>query len=185
MLHTLIRLHGGFNTESLTPGVRGRRGKDPRYISWLWAEHVKDEGLHPDASDRSTSTMCTFSVLSSASCSSSQTGWQINGYLGKPGEGKLWKIGCHIGPVSRRNGLISITGSNAYGTGNKCLHYSVSSHFTLPNITPIFLLSHKFHDSVSIPHGIASSSSQLWLEGQVGGEEPSTLLCFSLYQVYI
>ena len=34
-------------------------------------------------------------------------------YLGKPGEGKLWKLGCHSGPVSQDNKLISTTGSKA------------------------------------------------------------------------
>ena len=35
MLHPLIRLHGGFNTESLTPTHRviGRREAEPRYVS--------------------------------------------------------------------------------------------------------------------------------------------------------
>ncbi len=28
-------------------------------------------------------------------------GWWINGYLGKPGEGKLWKPGYYSSPVSR------------------------------------------------------------------------------------
>ena len=56
---------------------------------------------------------------SSPSCSSSQMGWLINGYLGKPGEGKLWKLGCHSGPVSWSNGLISTKGSKADVTGNE------------------------------------------------------------------
>ena len=34
-------------------------------------------------------------------------------------------------------------------------------------------------------NGITSFSSQLWLEGGVGGKEPSTLLSFSLYQLDI
>ena len=34
-------------------------------------------------------------------------------------------------------------------------------------------------------HGIASSSGQLQLEGEVDGEEPSILLYFYLYQVDI
>ena len=53
------------------------------------------------------------------SCSSSQMGWLINGYLGKPGEGKLWKLGCHSGPVSRSIGLISTTGSKANVMGDE------------------------------------------------------------------
>ena len=42
-----------------------------------------------------------------------------NGYLRKPVEGKLWKLGCHNGPVSRSNGLISTTGSKADVTGDE------------------------------------------------------------------
>ena len=42
-----------------------------------------------------------------------KTGWSINGYLGSPEEGKLWKLGCHSGPVSRGNRLISTTSSKA------------------------------------------------------------------------
>ena len=38
-------------------------------------------------------------------------------YLGKPGEGKLSKVGCV--PVSRGNTLISTTGSKAYVTGDE------------------------------------------------------------------
>ena len=45
--------------------------------------------------------------------------WLINGYLGKPGEDKLWKVGCHSGPVSRCNGLNSTTGSKANATGDE------------------------------------------------------------------
>ena len=44
---------------------------------------------------------------------------------------------------------------------------------------------HKFHDSLSILHGITFSSYQLRLEGRMGGEEPSILLSFCLYQVVI
>ena len=33
-----------------------------------------------------------------------------HGYLGKPGEGKLWKVRCYSDLVSRGNGLISTTG---------------------------------------------------------------------------
>ena len=44
---------------------------------------------------------------------------------------------------------------------------------------------YKFHDSLSILHGIAFSSGKLRLEGEVGGKEPSTLLFFCLYQVDI
>ena len=58
----------------------------------------------------------------SPSCSSSQMGWWINGYLRKPGEGKLWKLGCHTGTVSRGNGLITTTGSKANVTGDEHLH---------------------------------------------------------------
>ena len=43
----------------------------------------------------------------------------------------------------------------------------------------------KFHDSFTILHGITSSSGRFRLEGGVGGEEPSTLLSFILYQVDI
>ena len=45
--------------------------------------------------------------------------WLINGYLGKPGEGKLWNVECHSGSVSRRNGLIFTTGSKIYVTGGE------------------------------------------------------------------
>ena len=31
--------------------------------------------------------------------------WSINGYLGQPREGKLWKPGFHAGPLSRGKGL--------------------------------------------------------------------------------
>ena len=31
--------------------------------------------------------------------------WSINGYLGQPREGKLWKHGFHAGPMSRGKGL--------------------------------------------------------------------------------
>ena len=31
--------------------------------------------------------------------------WSINGYLGQPREGKLWKPGFHAGPMSRGKGL--------------------------------------------------------------------------------
>ena len=48
-------------------------------------------------------------------------------YQGKPGEDKLWKLGCHSGPVSWRNGLIFITGSKADVTGDERLQ----PHFTL------------------------------------------------------
>ena len=46
----------------------------------------------------------------------------MNGYLGKPWEGKLWKLECHSGPVSRRNGLISTTGSNFDVVRDERLH---------------------------------------------------------------
>ena len=36
---------------------------------------------------------------SSPSCSSSQTGWSISGYLGKPKEGKLWNTTLNTGNV--------------------------------------------------------------------------------------
>ena len=36
-------------------------------------------------------------------------------------KGKLWKLGCHSGPVSRGNVLISTTGSKADATGDECL----------------------------------------------------------------
>ena len=41
--------------------------------------------------------------------------------MGKPGEGKLWKVGCHSGPVSRCNGSISTTGSKANVMGDERL----------------------------------------------------------------
>ena len=49
------------------------------------------------------------SVHSSPSCSSSQM--LINDYLEKPGEGKLWKLGCHSGPESQGNRSISTRSS--------------------------------------------------------------------------
>ena len=55
-----------------------------------------------------------------------KTGWLINGYLGKPGKGKLWELGCQSGPVSRGNGLISTTCSKANVTEDERQHsYSV------------------------------------------------------------
>ena len=61
-------------------------------------------------------------------------GWSINGYLGKPWEGKLWKLGCHSGPVSQGNGLISITGSKVNVTGDERLqlHAATACTPTLP-----------------------------------------------------
>ena len=44
---------------------------------------------------------------------------------------------------------------------------------------------YKIHDSLSILHGIASSSYQFRLERGLGGEVPSTLLSFCLYQLDI
>ena len=44
---------------------------------------------------------------------------------------------------------------------------------------------YKFHGSLSILHGTTSSSSQLRLDGGMGGEEPFILLSFCLYQVNI
>ena len=35
------------------------------------------------------------------------------------GEGKQWKVGCHSGPVSRGNRLISTTGSKANVAGDE------------------------------------------------------------------
>ena len=64
------------------------------------------------------------------------TSWSINGYLGKPREGKLWKLSCYSGPVSLGNGLISTTGSKANATGDERLqlHATIASaptlHFT-------------------------------------------------------
>ena len=40
--------------------------------------------------------------------------WSINGYLGQPRKGKLWKPGFHAGPMSR-----STTGSKAKETGDE------------------------------------------------------------------
>ena len=63
--------------------------------------------------------------------SSSVTSWSINGNLGKPGEGRLWKLGCH--PMSQSNGLISTTGSKAceerWASAATC-SYSIYPHFT-------------------------------------------------------
>ena len=36
-----------------------------------------------------------------------------------PRIGKLWKLKCHSGPVSRGNRLLSTTGSKAYVTGDE------------------------------------------------------------------
>ena len=46
-------------------------------------------------------------------------GWLINRCLGKPGEGKLWKVRCHSGPAFQGNGLISTTGSKVNVTGDE------------------------------------------------------------------
>ena len=43
----------------------------------------------------------------------------VDKYLGKRRENKLWKVGCHSGPVSRRNKLISTTVSKANVTGDE------------------------------------------------------------------
>ena len=89
----------------------------------------------PDKAHSSPS--CSSSRHSSPSCSSSQTNWLINGYLGKPGEGKLWKVRYHSGPVSRRNGLITTTGSKANVTGDERthLHTATACVYTLLNQT--------------------------------------------------
>ena len=51
-----------------------------------------------------------------------------------PGEGKLWKLGCHSGFVSRGNGLISITGSKANVTGDERPQLrTATTSATLPN----------------------------------------------------
>ena len=44
--------------------------------------------------------------------------WSINGYLGQPREGKLWKPGFHAGPMSRVRDY-STTGSKAKETGDE------------------------------------------------------------------
>ena len=54
---------------------------------------------------------------SSPSCSSSQTVRLINEYLGKPGEGKVWKVRCRNGSGSWHTRLISTIGSKAYVMG--------------------------------------------------------------------
>ncbi len=69
-----------------------------------------------------------------SSCSSSLTARLINGYVGKPGKGKLWWQGCHSGRVSRGNGLPSTTRSRTDVTemsneATPC--FSVCSHLYL------------------------------------------------------
>ena len=65
---------------------------------------------------------------------------------------------------------------------NTCIGAVLLPH----EIFPYFLsFLYKFHNSLSIIYGIASSSIQLQLEGGMNGEEPSTLLSFCLYQVDI
>ena len=56
------------------------------------------------------------SSVSDDSTQLNQMGWLINGYLRK-----LWKPGCHSGPVYWGNGLIFTTGSKANVTGDECL----------------------------------------------------------------
>ena len=53
-------------------------------------------------------------------------------------EGKLWKLGCHSGPVSRGNGLISTTGSKADVTRDKRLQLraAIACAPTLPYSWP-------------------------------------------------
>ena len=65
-------------------------------------------------------------------------GWFINGYLRKPGEGKLRKLGYHSDPVSRDNGLISTIGSKANVTGDERRQLRATTactlNFTLPTL---------------------------------------------------
>ena len=55
--------------------------------------------------------------------------------IGKPGEVKLWKLGCHSGFVSRRNIFISTTGSKAYMTEDESLQLraAIACATILPN----------------------------------------------------
>ena len=50
-------------------------------------------------------------------------------------EGKLWKLGCHSGPVTWRNGLLSTTGSKAYVTGDERRSHSTRSYSVCPRFT--------------------------------------------------
>ena len=52
----------------------------------------------------------------------------------KPGEGKLCKVGCHSGPVSRHNGLISTTGSKVNVTGDE--HLQLRTAIACANTLP-------------------------------------------------
>ena len=64
-----------------------------------------------------------------------KTSWLINGNLGKPGEGKLWKLECHSGPVSLHKELIfTTTDSKANATGDEFLelHPATACGPTLP-----------------------------------------------------
>ena len=79
------------------------------------------------------------------SCSSSQMGWSIYVYLGKPGIGKLWKVGCHSGPVSRRNESISTTGSKTYATGDERPQLRAASILPYTSLHLYKLLCHIFH----------------------------------------
>ena len=50
-------------------------------------------------------------------------------------EGKMWKVGCHSGPVSRRNGSISTTGLKAFVTGDERLRL-LAAIVCAPTLTP-------------------------------------------------
>ena len=59
--------------------------------------------------------------------------------LGKPGEGKLWNVGCHSGPVFWHNGLISTTGSKANVTGDERRQLRTAIACAPPYTLPLFI----------------------------------------------
>ena len=68
------------------------------------------------------------------------------GTQGKPGEGKLWKVGCHSGSVSRDNVFISTTSSKAYATGDKrqlCTATACAPTLLTPS-TPYLIVEKKY-----------------------------------------
>lgn len=71
---------------------------------------------------------------SSPSCLSSLSWWSLNGYLGTPGEDKLWQ--SQISHVSQGNWFLLTTGSKGHWFGDEhrshvqllCMHPSLPSY---------------------------------------------------------